>query len=223
MPSKETTERAKRDKRQGKSPTTQAGEYVREEMHHVREGKHGARSAKQVIAIGLSKARRAGVDLPPPKKGKVSEKTRKSAKRAWEARTRRAAQAQTVRQAVAGDPSRLGTRGIVGRFAPSLVAADPRGRAASHRRRAFRRREKGGPHQGPCKTRAGRPQGRENPRRSCARRALKPALHYDIDSFAVLGFDVRRRSPFRCAKLNRIRRIPYRRKCSRRGHCRTGV
>ena len=70
MPEKETLERARRDKREGKAPTTQAGEFVREEIHHVREGKHGARSAKQAIAIGLSKARRAGVDLPPPRKGK---------------------------------------------------------------------------------------------------------------------------------------------------------
>src|SRR6266436_978055 len=83
MPEQETIEKAREDKREGKSPTTQAGEFVREELHHVREGKHGARSAKQAIAIGLSKARRAGVDLPPPKKGTTSEKTRKSALRAW--------------------------------------------------------------------------------------------------------------------------------------------
>src|SRR5204863_2870626 len=83
MPEKETLERAERDKGQDKAPTTQAGEFIREEMHHIREGKHGARSAKQAIAIGLSKARRAGVDLPPPKKGEVSEKTRKSAERAY--------------------------------------------------------------------------------------------------------------------------------------------
>jgi|SRR5579883_551548 len=79
MPEKETLERARRDKRQGKAASTQAGEFVREEMHHIREGKHGARSARQAIAIGLSKARRAGVDLPPPPKGKTSEKTRRSA------------------------------------------------------------------------------------------------------------------------------------------------
>jgi hypothetical protein len=85
MPEKETLERAKKDKREGKAPTTQAGEFVREEMEHIREGKHGARSTKQAIAIGLSKARRAGVDLPPPKKGSTSEKTRRSAKRAYEA------------------------------------------------------------------------------------------------------------------------------------------
>src|SRR5207244_5262823 len=83
MPEQETIERAREDKREGKSPTTQAGEFVREEIHHVREGKHGARSTKQAIAIGLSKARRAGVKLPPPKKGKTSERTRKSAERAY--------------------------------------------------------------------------------------------------------------------------------------------
>jgi hypothetical protein len=84
MPEKETIERAKKAQRRGKSPSTQSGEFVREEIHHIREGKHGARSTKQAIAIGLSKARRAGVDLPPPKKGRVSEKTRRSAARAYE-------------------------------------------------------------------------------------------------------------------------------------------
>ena len=81
MPEKETIRRSRRDKRQGKSASTQAGEFVREEIHHVREGKHGARSTRQAIAIGLSKARRAGVDLPPPGKGEASEDTRKSARR----------------------------------------------------------------------------------------------------------------------------------------------
>jgi len=81
MPEKETLERAEEDKREGKAPSTQAGEFVREEIEHVREGKHGVRSTKQAIAIGLSKARRAGVDLKPPKKGKASTKTRKQAAR----------------------------------------------------------------------------------------------------------------------------------------------
>lgn len=81
MPEKKTLERAREDKREGKAPSTQAGEFVKEEMDHVREGKHGARSAKQAIAIGLSKARRAGVKLPPPKEGKASERTRKQAER----------------------------------------------------------------------------------------------------------------------------------------------
>ena len=81
MPERETLDRARRAKREGKSPTTQAGEFVREEIEHVREGKHGARSAKQAIAIGLSKARRAGVKLPPPKQGRATARTRKSAAR----------------------------------------------------------------------------------------------------------------------------------------------
>jgi hypothetical protein len=72
MPEKETIERANQDALEGKAPSTQAGEFVREEMDHIREGKHGARSAKQAIAIGLSKARRAGVKLPPPDPGKTS-------------------------------------------------------------------------------------------------------------------------------------------------------
>jgi hypothetical protein len=79
MPEKATIERARRDARQGKAPSTQAGEFVREEIHHVREGKHGARSTKQAIAIGLSKARRAGVALRPPKHARA--RTRKQAAR----------------------------------------------------------------------------------------------------------------------------------------------
>ncbi len=81
MPEKETIERAREDEREGKSPSTQAGEFVREEMHHVREGKHGAASTKQAIAIGLSKARRAGVKLQPPRRGRTSEKTAEQAER----------------------------------------------------------------------------------------------------------------------------------------------
>jgi uncharacterized protein DUF6496 len=77
--------RAKRDAREGKAPSTQAGEFVHEEIEHIRQGKHGARSTKQAIAIGLSKARRAGVKLKPPKKGATSERTRKSASRAYHA------------------------------------------------------------------------------------------------------------------------------------------
>ena len=81
MPEKETLERAHEDAREGKSPSTQAGEFVREEMDHIREGKHGARSTKQAIAIGLSKARRAGVKLQVPRAGSTSEKTRRQAAR----------------------------------------------------------------------------------------------------------------------------------------------
>lgn len=83
MPRKSTLQKAGKDKQEGKAPSTQAGEFVHEEIDNIRKGKHGARSAKQAIAIGLSKARRAGVDLKPPKKGKTSEKTRKSAESAY--------------------------------------------------------------------------------------------------------------------------------------------
>ena len=75
MPEQETLERAREDAREGKSPSTQAGEFVREEIHHVREGKHGVRNSKQAIAIGLSKARRAGVKLGPPPKGSSASRS----------------------------------------------------------------------------------------------------------------------------------------------------
>jgi hypothetical protein len=84
MPERETVKRAKEDLHEGKSPTTAAGEFVREEIEHVREGKHGARSPKQAIAIGLSKARRAGIPLKAPSEGKTSASTRQKAERDYE-------------------------------------------------------------------------------------------------------------------------------------------
>ncbi len=81
MPEKQVVDRAKEDLKEGKSPSTAAGEFVHEEIEHVREGKHGARSPQQAIAIGLSKARRAGIPLAPPKRGKVKQSTQKSAER----------------------------------------------------------------------------------------------------------------------------------------------
>lgn len=84
MPERRTVEKAKQALREGKSPKTAAGEFVREEIEHVREGKHGARSPEQAIAIGLAKARRAGVPLPPPEPGQTSESTRRSARRDYE-------------------------------------------------------------------------------------------------------------------------------------------
>jgi len=95
MPEKETVRRARADKRAGKSPSTQAGEFVREEIHHVREGKHGARSTKQAIAIGLSKARRAGVKLPPPGRSAKST-TRKSSESASRVSRRRSAASRSA-------------------------------------------------------------------------------------------------------------------------------
>ena len=84
MPEKETVRRARRDLKEGKSAQTAAGEFVHGEIEHIRQGKHGARSTKQAIAIGLSEARRAGIPLPPPRKGRTSERTRRSAARAYE-------------------------------------------------------------------------------------------------------------------------------------------
>lgn len=100
MPEKETLERARRDKRRGKPPSTQAGEFVREEMHHVREGKHGARSRKQAIAIGLSKARRSGVELQPPagEGRRKSRRTRGAAKKASGSKRRTRGRTRTGRR-----------------------------------------------------------------------------------------------------------------------------
>src|SRR5205809_7521380 len=95
MPLQKTIALAKKDKAEGKSASTQAGEFVKEEIDNIRSGEHGARSSKQAIAIGLSKARRAGVDLKPPAKGKTSEKTRRSAELAYEKGQRHAPVSKT--------------------------------------------------------------------------------------------------------------------------------
>ena len=125
MPEKETLERARRDKREGKSPSTQAGEFVREEIHHVREGKHGARSPEQAIAIGLSKARRAGVKLPPPKKGTTSASARRES-------------------AAAGKkPSPRRSRAMLQRLKKEGKSAASKGELARHARTAARRRTAG--------------------------------------------------------------------------------
>src|SRR5438045_1298614 len=102
MPERETIERAREDAREGKSPSTQAGEFVREEIHHVREGKHGARSPEQAIAIGLSKARRAGVHQPPPRGGKAQRKrARRDSAKSRRRRTPSRRPARAVRPALA--------------------------------------------------------------------------------------------------------------------------
>src|SRR5258707_1504807 len=85
MPERKTVEKARKDKRAGKAPTTQAGEFVHEEIRKIRRGEHGARSPQQAIAIGLSRARRAGVALRPPGEGKAKARTRQSAEYAYEA------------------------------------------------------------------------------------------------------------------------------------------
>ncbi len=133
MPDEETIRRAERDKREGKSPSTQAGEFVREEIEHVREGKHGARSAKQAIAIGLSKARRAGVDLPPPKKG--TKKTRDGARRA------RAAGKRAMKKSPSVKRSRATKNALrrEGHSAASHKALSKQARSAARKRSASSR------------------------------------------------------------------------------------
>jgi len=129
MPEKHTIEKAKKAKQRGKASSTQAGEFVREEMHHVRQGKHGARSTQQAIAIGLSKARRAGVDLPPPEKGTVSEKTRRSAKRAYES-------GRSGKRKTSARRSKATARALKreGRAAASKKALSRQARSAARRR-----------------------------------------------------------------------------------------
>jgi hypothetical protein len=136
MPEKRTIERARRAKRQGKSPSTQASEFVREQIHKIRRGQHGARSAKQAIAIGLSQARRAGIDLKPPTKGKVSAKSRQSAKRAYEV-----GQRERPPRAPSPKRSRAISRALrrEGRSAASHRALSRQVRTAAQRRTAGER------------------------------------------------------------------------------------
>jgi hypothetical protein len=133
MPQRRVVQKAKMDLRQGKRPSTAAGEFVREEIEHVRKGKHGARSSKQAIAIGLSKARRAGVPLSPPARGTTSSRTRRSAARDVETgqgrrkpRTRSARRSKATREALAREPRKSASKGALSRQAK---------RAATRRRR----------------------------------------------------------------------------------------
>jgi Family of unknown function (DUF6496) len=132
MPEESPIERAREDEREGKSPSTQAGEFVREEMEHIREGEHGARSPQQAIAIGLSKARRAGVKLPPPKREQASARTRKQAKRDL----RRARKG--TRRKPSARRSRATKRALrrEGRSAASRKALSRQARSAARRRSA---------------------------------------------------------------------------------------
>lgn len=137
MPEKDTIERAHQDEQEGKSPSTQAGEFVREEIHHIREGKHGARSAQQAIAIGLSKARRAGVKLPAPKPGKTSAETRQKAER----------DLQKARASSRRKPSKTRSRAIVGalkresRSAASTSSLSRQTRSAARKRSGVSRHQ----------------------------------------------------------------------------------
>lgn len=135
MPEKATIERARQDKREGKSPSTQAGEFIREEFHHIREGKHGARSSKQAIAIGLSKARRAGVKLNPPKSGRFSQKVRRQAERDFEKGQHRRGRRVSPRRS----KGVLGALRREGRYSGSRLAISRQTRSATRRRTSTQR------------------------------------------------------------------------------------
>lgn len=136
MPEKETIRKARQDKREGKSASTQAGEFVHEEIEHIRHGKHGARSTKQAIAIGLSKARRAGVKLPPPPEGRASAETRKQAKRdlakAKSHKKPSAKRSRAARTALKDESHRTASSAALSRQATSAA----RRRSATSRRKA---------------------------------------------------------------------------------------
>jgi hypothetical protein len=143
MPEQETLKRARRDKRAGKAPSTQAGEFVREEIHHVREGKHGARSTKQAIAIGLSKARRAGVKLrKPPASAKAT--TKRSAASARRKSGRPAARrSRAVRAALKREPRAAASRKALARQARSAARRrSPAARRAAAKRAAETRQKR---------------------------------------------------------------------------------
>jgi hypothetical protein len=150
MPDKRTIERARKDRREGKSASTQAGEFVRDEIDKIRRGEHGARSTKQAIAIGLSEARRAGVKLPPPKRGATTERTRRNAEYAYEAgqhkrKTKRSpTRSRAALKALKREPRDTASHAALSRQASSAA----RSRSASERSAAAR---KAGRTKGPAK------------------------------------------------------------------------
>jgi uncharacterized protein DUF6496 len=139
MPEKETLRRARRDKAEGKSPTTQAGEFVREEIHHIREGKHGARSPEQAIAIGLSKARRAGVRVPRPRGKSARKRTTTSRRRAKRPSVKRA---RAVRRALKRAPRKSASRAALSRHARKVARQRPASARKAAARKAARTRKR---------------------------------------------------------------------------------
>ncbi len=164
MPRKRTVERAREDAREGKSASTQAGEFVREEIDKIRGGEHGARSTKQAIAIGLSEARRAGVKLPPPKKGRVTDRTRRSAEYAYEAgqgkrkTKRRPRVSRAVSRALKREPRNTASHAALSRQARSAA----QGHTAAHRSASARKaaHTKGAPRRSAAATKAARTRAR---------------------------------------------------------------
>jgi hypothetical protein len=144
MPEKRTVEKARKARREGKAPTTQAGAFVREEIHKIRRGEHGARSPEQAIAIGLSEARRAGVPLTPPKKGKVKDSTRKSAEYAYAVGQhkrkvkRKPKVSRAVSQVLKGEPRSTVSRTALSRHASRAAAKRSPAERSSAARKAAR-------------------------------------------------------------------------------------
>jgi hypothetical protein len=150
MPEKRTIERAMEDKREGKSASTQAGEFVREEIEKIRRGEHGARSPQQAIAIGLSEARRAGVNLPPPAEGKAEARTRKSAEYAYEAgqgkrkKKRRPRVSRAVKNALKQEPKSSASHAALSRQAKRAAAKRSKAARSTAARKAARTKGAGG-------------------------------------------------------------------------------
>lgn len=145
MPERETIRRARKDAAEGKAPSTQAGEFVREEIEHIRRGKHGARSAKQAIAIGLSKARRSGVKLPPPDPSRTSKSTRRRAERDTEAAKHPHKPASKRSRATKGvlkhESRQAGSRQALSRQARNAAASRRRTARSSAARKAAKTRK----------------------------------------------------------------------------------
>jgi hypothetical protein len=150
MPEKTTVEKARRAKRAGKAPTTQAGEFIHEEVRNIRRGAHGARSPQQVVAIGLSKARRAGVALPPPRTGRAKEETRRSAKYAYEAgqhkrKTRRQPRvSRAVSRVLEREPRSSASRSALSRQAKRAASRRAGGQRSVAARKAVATKRAGG-------------------------------------------------------------------------------
>jgi Family of unknown function (DUF6496) len=140
MPEQETIERAREDAREGKSPSTQAGEFVREEMHHIREGKHGARSTEQAIAIGLSKARRAGVRIP--RKGASAKKASRKGATARKSTRKRPSvkRARAVRKALRREGHSAASRAALARHARAVARKRPASKRSASAKKAARTR-----------------------------------------------------------------------------------
>jgi hypothetical protein len=178
MPEQDTLERARKDKEEGKAPTTQAGEFVREEMEHIRKGKHGARSTKQAIAIGLSKARRAGVKLPRPP-ATAKPKTRKSAEYATRAAARgrkrpTPTRSSAITRALKREPHAAASRQALSRQAKSAAQR----RTAAERRAAARKavQTKGPAVRKAAARKAVRTKGQAG-RKAAARKAARTRAH----------------------------------------------